>query len=89
MSLAVEVPDSRPDRDPELEAFERGRRQAHVDAELESHEKRLAAINGSIEKHARNADALRGSISELKTSLMSLPRRWRRGGLLRRVVRSS
>ena len=65
---------------PEQEAFERGRRQAHLDAELESHEKRLNAINGSIEKHARNADALRGSIGELKDKFDDLAARletWR------------
>lgn len=46
----------------ELLAFQRGVRQAEVDARLASHEARLNAINGSIERHARNAGALRDSV---------------------------
>lgn len=51
--------------DSERAAFKRGQREASIDAELDSHEKRLNAINGSIERNVREAANLRRTIEAL------------------------
>lgn len=66
------MPDSTPNQDPQREAFERGRRQAHVDGELEQHERRLNAINGSIDRTARNVGALRDTVEEVRDEVGAL-----------------
>lgn len=52
-----------------LSSFEQGRRDATIDAQLASHEKRLNAINGSIDRHAQNAGKLHASIEELRDDI--------------------